>query len=156
MAPYQLNSVTWNLCILLTRVRFRKYSVLLKEPLSQKYSQQFYLQNPVYLGTNDLTGTIPSELGLMSKLNILNLANNNLAGTIPSQIGSLTALRELYLSESAYCITYSSMIYFKRNESNAFIDICAIIHVGNNNFTGEIPSEAGKLKILQTFHIGEF
>ena len=41
---------------------------------------------------NDLTGTIPSELGSLSSLEVLYLYDNDLTGTIPSELGSLSAL----------------------------------------------------------------
>ena len=47
---------------------------------------------------NDLTGSIPSELGNLTSLTVLNLGSNDLTGSIPSELGNLTNLRELSLS----------------------------------------------------------
>ena len=47
---------------------------------------------------NNLTGTIPSELGKLTKLRYLSLALNPLTGPIPSEIGLLTALSKFVLS----------------------------------------------------------
>ena len=41
---------------------------------------------------NNLTGTIPSELGNLSSLTLLSLSGNNLTGTIPPELGSLSNL----------------------------------------------------------------
>jgi Leucine-rich repeat (LRR) protein len=44
---------------------------------------------------NDLTSTIPSEIGLLTRLRALGFESNQLTSTIPSEIGLLTEL--LYL-----------------------------------------------------------
>jgi hypothetical protein len=45
---------------------------------------------------NEITGSIPEELGLLSKLQLLDLAGNRLSGTIPSSLGQLKSLSSLY------------------------------------------------------------
>ncbi|THG06813.1 hypothetical protein TEA_001962 [Camellia sinensis var. sinensis] len=47
------------------------------------------------LMVNYLTGTIPRELGSLSKLGALSLARNNVSGTIPPSIGNLSSLSKL-------------------------------------------------------------
>ena len=45
------------------------------------------------LGWNQLNGTIPTELGFLTNLELLfSLAYNNLSGPIPTTLGQLTAL----------------------------------------------------------------
>jgi hypothetical protein len=44
------------------------------------------------LGSNKLTGTIPSEVGLAGSLSFLNLESNSLSGTIPTTMGKLDLL----------------------------------------------------------------
>ena len=68
------------------------------------------------LGTNQLTGSLPPEIGNLANLTHLMLNVNQLSGEIPSEIGKLTNLEGLGL---AY-----------------------------NQFAGEIPSEVGDLKNL--------
>ena len=52
------------------------------------------------LGGNNLTGTLPSQLGDLASLSILQLYNNNLTGPIPTQLGKLTNLEILFLEEN--------------------------------------------------------
>ena len=49
------------------------------------------------LRTNQLTGEIPTELGNLSNLRVLNLNGNALTGPIPTELDSLTNLRVLNL-----------------------------------------------------------
>ena len=49
------------------------------------------------LRDNNLTGTIPAELGNLSNLTYLNLYGNELGGEIPVELGNLTKLKYLYL-----------------------------------------------------------
>ena len=59
------------------------------------------MSNLANLGLNDnhLQGTIPPELGNLTKLSSLNLANNRLSGSIPTELGRLNALRPPGLSQ---------------------------------------------------------
>jgi hypothetical protein len=49
---------------------------------------------------NDLTGTIPSELGQLTQLETLFLQENTLTGTIPSWLGQLSLLKQLQLNSN--------------------------------------------------------
>lgn len=51
------------------------------------------------LSGNELTGALPAEIRLMSKLKIINASNNNLTG-IPAEIGQLKQLEILDLSNN--------------------------------------------------------
>jgi Leucine Rich repeats (2 copies) len=52
-------------------------------------------------GGNQLRGTIPTELGKMTELTSLDLEDNQLTGTIPSELSKLTSLKYLYLAENS-------------------------------------------------------
>ena len=49
---------------------------------------------------NNLTGTIPPELGSLANLEKLSLPGNNLTGTIPPELGGLTNVKELWLTSN--------------------------------------------------------
>ena len=73
------------------------------------------LQN-LEINSNYLVGSIPPEIGGLVRLYYLNLENNALSGSIPTELGNLASLGQLNLSY--------------------------------NQLTGSIPSELGKLAIL--------
>ena len=52
------------------------------------------------LSNNQLTGSIPSEIGNLTNLTLLYLYENQLTGSIPSEIGNLTNLTYLKLSSN--------------------------------------------------------
>lgn len=52
------------------------------------------------LSENNLSGSIPPELGKLTKLEWLDLADNRLQGPIPPELGNLTNLESLFLSNN--------------------------------------------------------
>ena len=52
------------------------------------------------LGWNKLSGPLPSELGQLSALQVLELYRNNATGLIPAELGQLGALTTLNLSDT--------------------------------------------------------
>jgi hypothetical protein len=56
-----------------------------------------------YTHTNTLTGTIPTEFGLMTALNVLAWTDNKIEGSIPTQLAKLTNLNELSDHSIGHC-----------------------------------------------------
>ena len=54
----------------------------------------------LYLHANRLTGTIPPELGNLTSLEGLGVHGNQLTGTIPTELGNLSSLTFLYLHDN--------------------------------------------------------
>jgi hypothetical protein len=96
----------------------------------------------IYLGGNNLVGTIPSLSGLTA-LQTFWVGGNQLTGTIPSLSG-LTALQTFYVSYNQLTGSIPSLS-----------GLTALQHfsVGNNQLTGTIPSLSG-LTALQNFYVG--
>ena len=55
------------------------------------------LVDQLILWGDNLQGTIPSELGLLTALTWLSMSRNQLSGTIPTELTQLTNMEELYL-----------------------------------------------------------
>lgn len=79
-----------------------------------------------------LTCTIPSAIGALKLLNILELDYNSLTGTIPSTISALETLSWLFLRENSLRSTISSSV--------SSIPYLRYLNLSTNSLTGNIPS----------------
>ncbi|RAL44924.1 hypothetical protein DM860_003683 [Cuscuta australis] len=52
------------------------------------------------IGYNQFTGAIPAELGKLHNLQYMSIARNKVSGDIPSSLGNITSLAELYLMKN--------------------------------------------------------
>ena len=84
------------------------------------------------LDTDNLRGTIPDELGLLTALTTLYLYGHQLTGTIPTQLGQLTALTLLDLSVNQLTGTIPTDLTLLTNLNSLLLEF--------NNLTGQVPS----------------
>jgi len=54
----------------------------------------------IQLNDNNLRGTLPWELVLLTNLELINIADNNISGSIPSRIHELSHLKYFYASRN--------------------------------------------------------
>ncbi|CDP21858.1 unnamed protein product [Coffea canephora] len=96
------------------------------------------------LEENYLSGVIPTDFGKLQNLQFLSLGQNDLSGQIVSTLCNATGLSELDLSTNQFeggnifDNTHSSLIY---------------IGLSENSFTGSLPPEVGKLVHLVNFTV---
>jgi len=92
------------------------------------------------LSYKQLTGSIPKEIGNLSKLHSLYLSHNQLTGSIPPEIGNLKELRGLDLS-------YNELSGSIPKEIGNIPEL-EILYLHNNQLTGSIPDEVSQLSIV--------
>ena len=92
-----------------------------------------------------LLGTIPKEIGHLSKLTHLDLSNNFLQGQVPHSIDNLRQLNYLDISLNFIKGSIPPELWLLKNLT--FLDL------SNNRFNGEIPSSLGNLKQLEELDI---
>ena len=84
---------------------------------------------------NTLIFGMPSELGLLHKLQTFSASQAGLIGTLPVELGTLTNLREVLLAKNTITGSipseWSGMTSLER------------LHLENNGITGALPSEIG-------------
>ncbi|CAJ1803457.1 unnamed protein product [Sphenostylis stenocarpa] len=88
------------------------------------------------LSTNKLNGSIPFELGNLTRIRALNLSHNDLIGQIPATFSKLSEIESLDLSFNML----SGQIPPQLNELNSL----AVFSVAHNNLSGETPERKGQ------------
>ncbi len=93
----------------------------------------------ISLGSNNLTGSLPSSLGSLGFLTSLELSSNQLSGNIPSSIGGLTGLTYLALSGNQLSGSIPSSI----GNLNKLVWLL----LSSNQLSGSIPPSIGNLTV---------
>ena len=125
----------------------------------------------INLSGNQLTGSIPPEIGNLVKLENLLLYNNQLSGSIPSEIGNLVNLYNLSLSSNQLSGSIPSGIVnlvnlgylglsFNQLTGSIPTEIGKLVNLGYldlsfNQLTGSIPSEIGNLVNLKYLYLSD-
>ncbi|MBD1911721.1 MULTISPECIES: DUF4347 domain-containing protein [unclassified Leptolyngbya] len=99
----------------------------------------------ISFGFNHLSGTIPPELGNLSKLTNLALRGNQLSGSIPPALGNLINLSNLGLRENQLSGSIPEELGNLTNLASLLLD--------NNQLSGSIPTALGNLSNLQSFSL---
>ncbi|KAJ8541534.1 hypothetical protein K7X08_002350 [Anisodus acutangulus] len=122
------------------------------------------------LSFNALTGSIPPEIGRLSKLKQLSLSSNLFQGQIPKEIGSCSELQQLELFDNQLSGKIPdeigklmSLEIFRaggnvgiRGEIPVHISNCkelVILGLADTGVSGQIPHGIGELKKLQTLAV---
>ncbi|KAL3932446.1 MAG: hypothetical protein SGBAC_010843 [Bacillariaceae sp.] len=97
----------------------------------------------ILLGRQGLTGTIPTEIGLLQALTQLDLSKNGLQGSLPEELYDVVSLQKLFLYKNRLTGTISDKIIQPWNLTDFVIN--------NNRLTGSIPStmKAGSAGIFR-------
>ena len=94
----------------------------------------------------DLSGNVPEELGNLSNLTFLKFSATGLSGPIPASLGGLSNLRTLHLN---YTDLSGSIPSELGNLTELIeLDLCS------NELSGSIPSELGNLSSVTWFCLG--
>ena len=119
--------------------------------------------------TNNVSGSIPSELGNLTSLERLELRRSELAGPIPPELGRLSKLERLYLDYNALTgpipselsnLASLERLELHRNELSGPIppELGGLpklerLRLDHNALTGPIPPELGNLASLERLEL---
>ena len=94
---------------------------------------------------NNLSGSLPAEIGDLTELIFLEVGSNQLSGSIPPELGNLNNL--IYLSLTAN--------QFSGNIPPELGNLSSLTqwYMNHNQLTGEIPEELGNLQNLRYLHM---
>ncbi|MED6106707.1 hypothetical protein PIB30_007030 [Stylosanthes scabra] len=135
----------------------------------------FFFPNLEYLdvSSNMFEGYIPTSIGEMSKLKVLNLGNNNISGSIPEHIvNGCNLLQHLFIQDNQLngtllsCIAKPGLYSLSASRNNFEGPIIAqdkcqfdfiFLDLSRNNFSGSLPSclnmSSAKIIYLQGNHL---
>ena len=123
------------------------YSGLLIELPAQQMASLADSLRELKVGTSRVRGTIPSEIGLLTRLEVLEVDNNGmLEGSVPTEIGALTALRTLDLS------TLPSLMGVLPTQLGQLSSLEILFLYSSATISGGIPSEIGNCRKLQVLN----
>ncbi len=94
----------------------------------------------LYLNSNQLSGSIPPDLGDLSGLQDLRLGSNQIGGSIPPELENLTSLQNLSLGRNQLTGSIPPDLGNLLN--------LRYMYLNNNQLTGSIPPELGDLANL--------
>ncbi len=115
------------------------------KPIGEWYGVTTDSEGYVYslsLNDNNLTGTIPAQIGDLSKLSYLYLCNGDIRGVIPKEIGCCTELRDIQIVNNLNLSGNIPVELFNCTQLNA-------LYLSAVGLTGTIPAEIGTLKNLK-------
>ena len=109
--------------------------------LSERFTREWYgvtndtngRVHGLFLGSNQLTGKIPFELGGLTKLEWLYLNYNQLTGGIPAELGDLANLRVLSLMDNQLTGEIPAELGRLTN--------LTVLHLAGNQLTGCVPDD---------------
>uniref|UniRef100_F6GSL0 non-specific serine/threonine protein kinase n=1 Tax=Vitis vinifera TaxID=29760 RepID=F6GSL0_VITVI len=97
------------------------------------------------LSINQFSGGIPPEIGLLTNLEVLHLVQNQLNGSIPHEMGQLSSLYELAL--------YTNQLEGSIPASLGNLSNLASLYLYENQLSGSIPPEMGNLTNLVEIYL---
>ncbi len=135
------------------------YGVILVEKRGTKRVSELYLAD------NNLSGTLPDEIGDLTGLVTLDVQGNQIGGTIPETIGSLTGFSSLNLCSNQFTGNLPDELFqlsqlhelsccynnLTGNPPNLFngLEEIIVLDIADNQFSGEIPSSIGEMPNLK-------
>ena len=99
----------------------------------------------LWLHSSGLTGPIPVELGEMERLRGLNLRDNSLTGPIPSELGGLSNMQKLRLHNNDLAGSIPAELGSLSNLTDLWLS--------GNGLSGSIPSQLGMLDNLKQLSV---
>ncbi|CAB9529449.1 LRR receptor-like serine threonine-protein kinase [Seminavis robusta] len=119
------------------------------EIIDRQLMAQLSQLKELILFRNGLTGTLPTELGLMTNLTDVSVLANAVTGTIPTELGRLTLLTSLHLASNSLEGTLPSELWLLTSLESLVAGHYPVGNAVGNYLTGQLPSEIGTMTSLR-------
>jgi hypothetical protein len=100
----------------------------------------------LFLGGNDLSGALPWQLAGLSELEMLHLSGNKLQGEIPAELGQLASLERLYLN--------GNQLSGRIPEELSALGKLEFLYLNGGQLDGAVPAELCDLNQLTVTDLG--
>ncbi|CAN6834169.1 unnamed protein product [Brassica oleracea] len=100
----------------------------------------------LYLSYNNFNSSIPSEIGILNRLEVISLSSNDFSGQVPPTISNLTSLTELYLEDNHLTGSFPPV----QN-----LTLLSVLYLTVNHFSGTIPSSLFTMPSLSILGLRE-
>ena len=107
------------------------------------------------LPSENLVGTVPREIGMLTYLTSLDMSGNSLSGALPTEIGFLTDLKEIDVShdlDTSFRAASTSLQGSIPSEIGLLTSLLTL-DLSGNSLSGSIPSEFGQLKDIRNLSL---
>ncbi|KAL3915551.1 MAG: hypothetical protein SGILL_005597 [Bacillariaceae sp.] len=94
---------------------------------------------------NQVTGILPSQIGLLTSLLAIDIYSNRLSGSLPTDLGSLTTLQFLGIDENFLTGSIPTQL--------AEMDGLETLSLRNNILSGTVPTELGQMTNLKSLFL---
>ncbi|XP_075667290.1 receptor-like protein EIX2 [Castanea sativa] len=117
--------------LILDRATYLENLMLVPKGVELEYEENLGFVKIIDLSSNNLSGSIPSEISVLSELCFLNLSQNQLIGKVPEKIGIMKKLESIDLSQNHLSgeipLSLSSLTFLSH------------LNLSYNNLSGKIP-----------------
>ncbi|KAL0009971.1 hypothetical protein SO802_005079 [Lithocarpus litseifolius] len=117
--------------VTMNRATYLENLMLVPKGSELEYEENLGFVKIIDLSSNNLSGSIPSEISVLSELCFLNLSQNQLIGKIPEKIGIMKKLESIDLSQNHLSgeipLSLSSLTFLSH------------LNLSYNNLSGKIP-----------------
>jgi hypothetical protein len=105
------------------------------------------LESLMLSDNEQLSGGLPSEIGLLTSLTLLDISNCQFSGLLPSEIGSLSNVIDFNVGNNLFTGPIPTEIMGMAHATS--------ISVGRNAFSGEIPASIADIGALEALKMNE-
>ncbi|CAJ1930695.1 unnamed protein product [Cylindrotheca closterium] len=138
-----VGSLPWEL----DRLEYLQFLHLPRNNITSTIPNHLDFQNLQHfdLKSNEISGTLPTEIGLPENLRYLNFGSNKIGGPIPTEIGRLTRLEFLSLGSNSLMGQIPSEL--------GYLGLSKTFDLSFNLLKGNVPSTMGRLEALQVLRL---
>ncbi|CAB9508927.1 LRR receptor-like serine threonine-protein kinase [Seminavis robusta] len=134
------------------------------------FTQLTSLEN-LLLSGNQFTGSLATEIGLLTKMQAMSIVDNAFTGMLPSELGQLSLMKYTYLSGNQFSGSiptelgrWTDVIWLNLNNNLlsgslpsevGLFPIIKEFQLDNNALESKLPTEVGQLKLLRQLHVSQ-